>query len=238
MSDELGRLVDKLDVSVRDTVVFVGDLVDKGPDSVGVVRMVREMSERGNVVLVEGNHEDTHRRYRKNIIERPEVGQKQHERKPELREITEQMSEEDVEFLESSVLFHRVPEHNLIVVHGGIPGTLTKIPETHEDIPGMTSKERKRINLVKRTRRVERGTGEFLKLSESTEEDPMWTEVYDGRFGHVVFGHEVFMDGPFVSEHSTGIDTGSVYGGRLTSLVLDEDGTRQFVSVPSRKCCS
>jgi hypothetical protein len=237
MSEELYSLMSKLQPSKGDTVVFVGDLMDKGPDSLGVVRLVREWSENGpfQVVLVEGNHEDTHRRYRRNMVVRPEVGQQQHERKPELLELTSQLSDEDVLFLGSSVLFHRVPEHNVLVVHGGIPGTLTKMPESPDDLSDLTSKERKRLNLVMRTRRLDRETGHFLKLSESTEDDPMWSELYDGRFGHVVFGHEPFMDGPYVSEHSTGVDTGSVFGGRLTSLVLDSEGSRSFVSVPSRK---
>ena len=45
------------------------------------------------------------------------------------------------------------------------------------------------------------------------------------------------MDGPDVREHSTGIDTGCVFGGELTCLVVEQDGTRSFVSVGGRKVC-
>ena len=236
MSEELRLLMNKLRPVEGDTVVFVGDLVDKGPDSLGVVRMVRDWSENGpfKVVLVEGNHEDTHRRFRRNQRVRPEVSKQQSDRKPELLELTNGLSEEDVEFLENSVLFYRVPEHNLLVVHGGVTGSLEKVPESPDDLSELTSKERKRLNLVMRTRRLDRETGRFLKLSESTEDDPRWSELYDGRFGHVVYGHEPFMEGPMVSEHSTGVDTGCVKGGPLTSLVVDSNGERSFVSVPSR----
>ncbi|HEX4451821.1 MAG TPA: metallophosphoesterase family protein [Kofleriaceae bacterium] len=43
-----------------DTVVFLGDYVDRGPDSAGVVRWIREMSitTSAKVVLLRGNHED------------------------------------------------------------------------------------------------------------------------------------------------------------------------------------
>jgi serine/threonine protein phosphatase 1 len=50
----LGRLVDRLDPGPADLLVFVGDLVRKGPDSAGVVRWVRE---RDNAVSVLGNNE-------------------------------------------------------------------------------------------------------------------------------------------------------------------------------------
>ncbi|WP_416840852.1 metallophosphoesterase family protein [Haloferax sp. DFSO52] len=51
----LERLVDRLDPSPEDLVVFVGDLVRKGPDSKGVVDYVRE---RDNFLTVRGNNEE------------------------------------------------------------------------------------------------------------------------------------------------------------------------------------
>lgn len=46
-------------------VVFVGDLTDRGPDSVGVLRLVATMWEQGRAYLVRGNHDDKLRRYLK-----------------------------------------------------------------------------------------------------------------------------------------------------------------------------
>lgn len=51
---ELEALLRELDPSPDELVVFVGDLVRKGPDSRGVVRLVREMD---NALSVEGNNE-------------------------------------------------------------------------------------------------------------------------------------------------------------------------------------
>ena len=226
MSDELSELLAKLQPTKGDEVIFVGDLVDKGPDSAGVVRIARELSERCSVVLVEGNHEDTHRRYRKNLDARPEVAAKQAANKPELAEVTAELSQEDIEFLERSVLYHQTGDY--LVVHGGIPGTLTELPD---DVEALSSKERKRLKLVLRTRKVDRETGAFLALDKCTASDPWWSELYDGRFGHVVYGHQPFMDGPKVEEHSTGIDTGCVHGGRLSSLVIDASGERSIVDI-------
>ncbi len=45
MLRELESLLGRLQPTPGDTAVFVGDLVDKGPDSVGVVRRVRELAD-------------------------------------------------------------------------------------------------------------------------------------------------------------------------------------------------
>ncbi|MEC7109064.1 MAG: metallophosphoesterase [Planctomycetota bacterium] len=232
MSVELEKLLTTLELRDTDQVVFVGDLVDKGPESPQVVRMVRELSERFDVTVVEGNHEEKHRRFRKHRVNGTGVDLTM-KGSEEMREITDGLSDEDVRFMETFVPFHRVPEHDVLVVHGGIPGKMTEFPETVEELRGWSSKQRKRFSKTMRTRFVDGETGRFLQLGERKETDPFWSEVYDGRFGHVVFGHEPFMDGPGEFRHSTGVDTGCVFGGRLTSLVL-EGGERSFVSVESR----
>jgi serine/threonine protein phosphatase 1 len=52
---ELERLLDRLDPARNDLVVFVGDLVRKGPDSAGVIDLVRS---RRNFLTVRGNNEE------------------------------------------------------------------------------------------------------------------------------------------------------------------------------------
>ena len=57
---ELNVLLEKLaPVAGVDHVVFIGDLVDKGPDSQGVVARASQLRESGvRVTLIMGNHED------------------------------------------------------------------------------------------------------------------------------------------------------------------------------------
>ena len=55
--DELGRAVDALPPEGR-RAVFVGDLVDRGPDSPGVLRLVMGMVQAGHALCVPGNHEN------------------------------------------------------------------------------------------------------------------------------------------------------------------------------------
>jgi diadenosine tetraphosphatase ApaH/serine/threonine PP2A family protein phosphatase len=57
-----------------------------------------------------------------------------------------------------------------------------------------------------------------------------WFDVYDGD-QTVIFGHWVFSE-PLVRKNALGIDTGCVYGGRLTACILPEC---DLVSVPARR---
>jgi len=232
MSVELKALVETVAPTSSDTLVFVGDLVDKGPESAETVRMVREMSERFNVVVVEGNHEEKHKRFRKHVANASGVADTM-KGAEEMKTITEGLEPEDVAFMDSFVPFHKVADHNVLVVHAGITGDMAEFPATVEDVQAMSNKKRKSFFKVLRTRFVNAETGKFVSLGENTEADPFWADVYDGRFGHVVFGHEPFMDGVQQFPHATGVDTGAVFGGSLTAMVLDGD-ERTFVSVPSR----
>jgi serine/threonine protein phosphatase 1 len=56
-----------------------------------------------------------------------------------------------------------------------------------------------------------------------------WYEAYEGK-RLVVFGHWARRE-PVVRDNAIGLDTGCVYGGRLTALILPE---RRLVSVPAR----
>ena len=53
----LESLVNFVGIQDDDTIVTLGDYVDRGPDSRGVVEFVIELSKRYNVVALRGNHE-------------------------------------------------------------------------------------------------------------------------------------------------------------------------------------
>jgi hypothetical protein len=230
----LKALVTSLEMERGDTVVFVGDLVDKGPDPFGAVAYAAQLARTADiqVTLVEGNHEDRHRRYRRNLIERPSVAAEQAAAAPELPNLTAQLGADEIAFLESAVLFHRIPEHDILVVHAGIPGVITELPQDPAELAHLVGKEKKRYQALLRTRFIKASDGSYLTLGKNEPDDPYWAEVYDGRFGHVVFGHQPFLNGPGGFAHATGIDTGAVHGGKLTALVLTEDGSRKSVQVP------
>ena len=239
MLDSLKELIVELNLNSDDNIVFVGDLIDKGPDSAGVVKFVRKLSQTNKVTIVEGNHEDKHRRFRKNLQVRPETAASMAENMPELQHITDRLSEEDINFLNSAVPFYRVPNMDILVVHGGIPGDMVDFPLTVEETKQLTGKRKKKFNLIMRTRYVDSETGKMLQLGKETESDPFWAKIYDGRFGYVVFGHEPFYDkdGGLVShyKYATGIDTGAVFGGGLTAMIVNEDSSQHFLTINTEK---
>jgi serine/threonine protein phosphatase 1 len=91
---ELEDLVDRLDPSADDLLVFVGDLVRKGPDSKAVVEFVRRHD---NMVSIRGNNEDK-------LI---------HDRKT-----LDSLSETDLAYLESLPV--AASWDDALVVHGGV----------------------------------------------------------------------------------------------------------------------
>jgi serine/threonine protein phosphatase 1 len=56
-STALRTLFDTVPFSVSDTIVFLGDYIDRGPDSSGVINFIFEVSKKFNVITLRGNHE-------------------------------------------------------------------------------------------------------------------------------------------------------------------------------------
>ncbi|MFD1598988.1 metallophosphoesterase family protein [Halobellus rarus] len=115
--DAVERLLDRIDPSDEDLVVFVGDLVRKGPDSAGVVELV---AERPNFLSVRGNNEQK-------LIDG--------------RKTLDSLSSADYEFLESLPV--ALSWDDTLVVHGGIDHrepvedhTLTDLLNTRSLAPG------------------------------------------------------------------------------------------------------
>jgi serine/threonine protein phosphatase 1 len=56
-SAELAKLIEMLLVTPDDTLVFLGDYIDRGPDSKGVIDLILGLEKRCKVVALKGNHE-------------------------------------------------------------------------------------------------------------------------------------------------------------------------------------
>jgi serine/threonine protein phosphatase 1 len=274
MLDELMRLLAALGLTMDDVLVSAGDVVDKGPESAKCVQALRGLREQGySVVVVKGNHEDKHERFRAAYAK---AGDKvKMKGMDELKAITADLSPEDVAFLDTAVIYHAIPEHKAMVVHAGIMPSLESLP-TLDEYAGWSKGERSKFDRVLRVRHVTgeakakvvvefqldgmsdaeiaslspqevaemcseaavvkvqmRPKGSFISLGQETEADPFWADVYDGRFGHVYFGHSPYPDAeePVQFAHATGLDTGAVFGGKLSAVVLEDGQEPRFVSV-------
>ncbi|SNY94138.1 Calcineurin-like phosphoesterase [Cohaesibacter sp. ES.047] len=235
MLDMLNHLLEEVAPRPEDTVIFVGDLVDKGPDPAGVVRRVRQLVRAApfRTILVEGNHEEVYLRYRRNLTQRPSVAREQAQSHRALVQLHAALSDEDARFLEPALPFYRIPEHDILVLHAGVTSDMQTLPQTVEEAKALKGKARNSFRKILYTRFIDQKTGEFITRGKEKDGDPFWAERYDGRFGHIVFGHNPFRDGPALFPHATGIDTGAVHGGSLTALIVGSDGSRDFVSIPN-----
>ena len=196
---QLEQVLLRLNQYRPDRYVFLGDLMHKGPDSVGAVRLVHELSLQRDVVLIRGNHE--------------------------AKELTRRelpLSSDEWEFLKRSE--HWYQGAGYLCVHGGIPTDMAELPPDPRVVPRLSNSRRKLFDRMMYMRRVSATDGSFVSLNTSTAADPYWAERYDGRFGHVFFGHEAWVGAtPRRFPHATGLDLGCVYGGCLAAYVL-EDG--------------
>lgn len=198
--DKLVSLMERIDVDLeKETLIFIGDYIDRGPGSKEVVDYLIDLSRReSRVVFLKGNHElmlqeylsgadrlsflyngggETLTSYMKN-------GDHQNETNP--------IPQAHLEFFANLLLYYETDDY--IFVHGGLKPNIS--------------------------------------LEKQEEWDMLWIRddfiQSDFDFGkRVIFGHTPFRE-PLVLENKIGIDTGAVYGNKLTCLELP---ALRFVSV-------
>lgn len=228
--EELNLLLERIEPRSGDFIHFLGDLVDRGPDSLGVVRRVRGLLvEYPGSVCIAGNHEDKALRYRESGRALPSWAN--------------EANSDDWAFLESLPLIHRLPGQNAIMVHGGFfpaffeaYGELGEVPEEWRSARG---KRADRMRRFLRIRKVN-SAGNMISLYQATPADQRWAELYDGREGFAFYGHDAVIDPPqpVVDEHAMNLDTGCCFGGRLSAAVLQYGANASdagVVSVPARQ---
>ncbi len=221
--DELVRLLEQLGYSISagsDGVrhvthpqgrrpVFVGDLVDRGPDSPGVVRLVMTMVRDGIALCVAGNHDQKLTRALRGrdvtVSHGLEQSLQQLESDPALRA-------EAAEFLDGLISHYVLDDGKLVVAHAGLK----------EDMQGRASGRVRDFALYGET------TGETDEFGFPIRLD--WAQNYRGR-ALVVYGHVAVAE-PRWLNNTVNIDTGCAFGGRLTALRYPE---KEMVSVPAAR---
>jgi hypothetical protein len=179
--EEFERLLDRLAFQTGDRLVLVGDLIARGPDSAGVLRIARQTG----ADIVRGNHE-----------ERLLAGRRGEARLSPLHsDVANSLSDTDWALLEATPLTLAIPEHDVLVVHAGLD-------------PALPLEAQPASHLL------------FLRTVPDPAGGPavLWASRYE-HGPHVLFGHHA-MAGLQLHRRATGLDTGCVYGGKLTALVL------------------
>lgn len=208
VSDEAGRY----SVSHPDgrKIVFVGDLVDRGPKSPGVIRLVMDAVSSGSGFCVAGNHDVKLSRALRGRDVKLTHG---------LAESMEQLKQESDEFrkiaadyLDGLVSHYVFDEGRLVVAHAGL----------REEMHGRGSGAVRQFAMYGET------TGETDEYGLPVRYN--WAADYRGK-AMVVYGHTPVPEAEWIN-NTICLDTGCVFGGKLTALRYPE---RELVSVPARR---
>jgi protein phosphatase len=190
--------------------VFVGDLVDRGPATPAVLRLVMGMTAAGTGLSVSGNHEAKLVRALRGRDVTVAHG---------LAESLAQLAAEPDDFAAQADAFmdkllgHVVlDDGKLVVAHAGLP----------EAMHGRASAAVRSFALYGDT------TGETDELGLPVRYP--WAQDYRGK-AMVVYGHTPVPDAEWVNG-TICLDTGCVFGGKLTALRYPE---REIVAVPARR---
>jgi protein phosphatase len=191
-------------------LVFVGDLVDRGPDSVGVLRLLIRNVGRGSAYSVTGNHED--KLLRALSGSRVRVDGVLSETLYQLQAQSSAFRQDVRRFLESLPSHLILDRGRLVVAHAGLPAFMhgqASRASRHHAVHGAPKTG---------------GTDAFgfpVRLD--------WAAEYRGPV--VAYGHTPVVE-PVWRNNTVDIDTGCVFGGALTALRWPE---RTFVSIGARR---
>ncbi|MCK5516217.1 MAG: metallophosphoesterase [Desulfobulbaceae bacterium] len=188
-----------------DSIIFLGDYIDRGADSKKVVDEILELQRRHRqVITLMGNHEFMLRNYLLGYDEG---------------------------------MFLQVGGEETLASYGidpyaGYAQAGLSIPEDHHAFfNGLQLYREDRYGIY-----VHAGLQPGVHISRQSREACLWIRDEFIRSSYrfdkpVVFGHTVFKK-PFIKKNKIGIDTGAVYGNRLTALLLPE---KEFISVPGEQ---
>jgi diadenosine tetraphosphatase ApaH/serine/threonine PP2A family protein phosphatase len=226
---ELDLLLARIGPIAGDRLFFLGDLITKGPDSLGVVRRVRALLEAypGSCCLA-GNHELM-------LLRRRGTAQPS--------SLEPLFDRADWQFFETLPLVARLPEFGVILVHAGFPPAIFS---RHGGLGEVSATwwrdEGERAMLLRACVMIREVDARGYPASPLDDWTPHWhwSLGYRGEEGACFYGHDprLYPPEPRIAPHAIGLDTGCCFGGRLTAAILapgDDPARPTFASVPARE---
>jgi serine/threonine protein phosphatase 1 len=215
---ELGLLLQQAQFDMcRDTLICLGDLTDRGPDSCGVVKKMKNWEEtlEGRCVVLYGNHDDMLLHHK----EDPAVYARWMRNRGNLTLDSFRQQGENIEdyfpWFRQRPLFYETAE--LICAHAGLVADRPEENSQHDLI-------------WDRTMAQGRPYGGKLVIYGHTEVEEVTYRDEAGEVHHLLPGKTY----PLPQRGSIGMDTGCVYGGRLSALVIQGE-TLQVFQTPCQK---
>ena len=189
--------------------IFVGDLVDRGPCVPDVLRLVMEMVDAGAALAVPGNHDV--KLMRKLRGREVQIAHGLAESLAQLDDEPPEFRVRVADFIDALVSHYVLDDGKLVIAHAGMK----------EEMQGRGSARVRDFALHGET------TGETDDFGLPVRYN--WAAEYRGR-AMVVYGHTPVPEPEWLNG-TINIDTGCVFGGRLTALRYPE---KELVSVPAR----
>jgi len=205
--DDAGRAVGASHPDGR-AAVFVGDLVDRGPDTPGVLRLVMGMVAASTALSVSGNHEAKLVRALKGA--KVQVTHGLGESLAQLEAEGEDFTASALTFMDGLISHFVLDDGRLVVAHAGLK----------EAYHGRSSGRVRSFALYGDT------TGETDEYGLPVRYP--WAREYRGN-AMVVYGHTPVLEPEWVN-NTICLDTGVVFGGSLTALRYPE---KEIVQVPA-----
>eukprot|EP00298_Acanthocystis_sp_HF-20_P002821 c13209_g1_i3.p1 GENE.c13209_g1_i3~~c13209_g1_i3.p1 ORF type:complete len:371 (+),score=180.01 c13209_g1_i3:28-1113(+) len=212
--EELEELLKKCSFNEKtDTLIFVGDLVNKGPDNIGVLKLVRKL----NAWVVRGNHDDK----AVFVAVQSKVYPTQ---KKDTFSWTSELGVDDIQYLNKLPYSLKLPERfsknnqPILIVHAGI-------------VPGVDL-ENQKLEDMTTMRALKKQNDKFIAKEKLKDAIP-WASQWNGPY-HIYFGHDA-KGGLQKFPYATGLDTGCCYGRQLTAAILPEGN---IVQVSAKKVYS
>ena len=192
------------------TAVFLGDLVDRGPDSPGVLEIAMNMTQTGSALCLMGNHE--YKLMRQMLGRNVTISHGLAETLAQLEERPPEFRQQALEFLQGMDAHYVLDQGKLVAAHAGLK----------DEYQGRDSKRAFQFALYGET------TGETDEWGLPERVD--WARDYRGQAA-VVYGHSPVPEARWFN-NTINVDTGCVFGGALTALRYPE---RETVAVPAVK---
>ncbi len=199
-------------------LIFVGDLVDRGPSSDGVLELLIELYDQKRITVLLGNHDEKLRKYLHRGEQTMRAGQMLTATLAQLEPRGDAFLSRVKEFLEQ--LPYRFAEGNLLVVHGAV------LPINRENMDQLSDKELKSEKAWALYGQVAgiNADGFPIRLQD-------WAHAYAGPYSTIVRGHSVVDDVETIVSLSgariVNVDTGCAYGGMLSALRYPEHSVLQ-----------
>jgi protein phosphatase len=190
-------------------VIFLGDLVDRGPKTPEVLKLAMNMTEAGTAWCVPGNHDiKLMRKLRGKDVQ---ITHGLAESLQQLEKETPEFGKRVSEFLDSLVSHYVLHDGKLVVAHAGMK----------EEMQGRGSGKVRDFAMYGET------TGETDEFGLPVRYN--WAAEYRGK-AMVVYGHTPVPNSDWLNR-TINIDNGCVFGGRLTALRYPE---KEIVSVAAK----